>query len=54
MYCASCGVWGGNSDDVDAIDALVAAGADIEAPGAVIGDGTPLADATATVTFSPH
>ena len=46
--------WAASSDDVDAIDALVAAGADIEAPGAVIGDGTPLADATATVTFSPH
>ena len=46
--------WAASSGDVDAIDALVAAAADIEAPGAVIGDGTPLADATATVTFSPH
>jgi hypothetical protein len=31
--------------DVDAIDALLAAGADIEAPGAVLGGGSPLADA---------
>ena len=32
--------WAASSDDVDAIDALVTAGANIEAPGAVIGDGT--------------
>jgi ankyrin repeat protein len=39
--------WAASSDDTDAIDALLDAGADINAPGAVIGDGTPLADATA-------
>jgi hypothetical protein len=39
--------WAASSDDVEAIDALLAGGADINAPGAVIGDGTPLADATA-------
>jgi uncharacterized protein len=33
--------------DDEALDALVDAGADIEAPGAVIGGGPPLADATA-------
>ncbi|MFD6437305.1 ankyrin repeat domain-containing protein [Streptomyces venezuelae] len=37
--------WAASNDDVAAVDALVAAGADIEAPGAVIGGGTPLADA---------
>ncbi|MGA4849882.1 ankyrin repeat domain-containing protein [Streptomyces sp. G5(2025)] len=37
--------WAASNDDVAAIDALVAAGADIEADGAVIGGGTPLADA---------
>jgi ankyrin repeat protein len=39
--------WAASSDDVEALDALLDAGADIEAPGAVIGGGTPLADATA-------
>ncbi|MGW6399661.1 ankyrin repeat domain-containing protein [Streptomyces sp. NPDC055134] len=39
--------WAASNDDVAAVDSLVAAGADIEAPGAVIGDGTPLADACA-------
>lgn len=39
--------WAASSDDADAIDALLDAGADINAQGAVIGDGTPLADATA-------
>ncbi|MDQ6635164.1 MAG: ankyrin repeat domain-containing protein [Gemmatimonadota bacterium] len=39
--------WAASSDDVDALDALIDAGADLEAPGAVIGGGTPLADATA-------
>jgi hypothetical protein len=39
--------WAASSDDVEAIDALLAGGADINAPGAVIGDGTPLAAATA-------
>jgi ankyrin repeat protein len=39
--------WAASSDDVEALDALLDAGADIDAPGAVIGGGTPLADATA-------
>ncbi len=39
--------WAASSDDVEVLDALIDAGADIEAPGAVIGDGTPLADARA-------
>ena len=39
--------WAASSDDVGAIDALVAAGANIEAPGAVTGGRTPIADATA-------
>jgi len=39
--------WAASSDDVEALDALLDAGADIEAPGAVIGGGTPLADAVA-------
>lgn len=37
--------WAASSDDVAAIDALLDAGADIEADGAVLTDGTPLADA---------
>ncbi|WP_328773504.1 ankyrin repeat domain-containing protein [Streptomyces sp. NBC_00286] len=37
--------WAASSNDVPMLDALVQAGADIEAPGAVIGGGTPLADA---------
>lgn len=39
--------WAASSDDVLAIDALLAAGADLEADGAVIGGLTPLADAVA-------
>jgi hypothetical protein len=39
--------WAASSDDVAVLDALLDAGADIEAPGAVIGGGTPLSDATA-------
>jgi ankyrin repeat protein len=39
--------WAASSDDVDALDALVAAGADLEATGAVIAGGTPLTDAVA-------
>lgn len=39
--------WAASSDDVAALDALLDAGADIEAAGAVIGGGTPMADATA-------
>ncbi|MFD3928327.1 ankyrin repeat domain-containing protein [Streptomyces sp. NPDC058614] len=37
--------WAASSNDIPVLDALIAAGADIEAPGAVIGGGTPLADA---------
>lgn len=39
--------WAASSDDVDVLDALLDAGADIEATGAVIAGGTPIADATA-------
>src|SRR5215208_3939356 len=39
--------WAASSDDVEALDALVDAGADIEASGAVLGGGTPMADAVA-------
>ena len=37
--------WAASSDDVAALDALLDAGADIEAPGAVLGGGSALADA---------
>ena len=37
--------WAASADDVEAIAALLDAGADIEADGAVLTDGTPLADA---------
>jgi hypothetical protein len=37
--------WAASCDDLDALDALVEAGADIEASGAVLGGGTPIADA---------
>jgi uncharacterized protein len=39
--------WAASSDDVEALDALLDGGADIEAPGASIGGGTPLDDAVA-------
>lgn len=39
--------WAASTDDVDVIEALLEAGADIEASGAVIGGGTAMADATA-------
>lgn len=39
--------WAASSDDIDALDALLDAGADINASGAVIGGGTALNDATA-------
>lgn len=39
--------WAASSDEVAVLDALLDAGADIEAAGAVIGGGTPLADAVA-------
>jgi uncharacterized protein len=38
--------WAASSDDVEVLDALLDAGADIEAPGSVLGGGPPLADAT--------
>ena len=37
--------WAASSDDVAVLDALLDGGADIEAPGAVITGGTPMADA---------
>ena len=39
--------WAASSDDAEVLDALLDAGADIEAEGGVIGGGTPLRDATA-------
>ena len=39
--------WAASTDDIDVIDVLLDKGADIEAPGSVIGGGTPLADAVA-------
>jgi ankyrin repeat protein len=39
--------WAASSDDVQALDALLDGGADIDADGGVIGHGTPLADARA-------
>lgn len=39
--------WAASTDDVPVLDALIDAGADIEAPGAVIGGGTPISDACA-------
>jgi ankyrin repeat protein len=38
--------WAARSDDMAVLDALLDAGADIEATGAVLGGGTPLADAS--------
>ncbi|NUP39527.1 MAG: ankyrin repeat domain-containing protein, partial [Streptomyces sp.] len=40
-------MWAASCDDVPVLDALLDAGADIEATGAVIGDGTALSDACA-------
>lgn len=37
--------WAASSDDLEALDALLDAGADIDAPGAVLGGGPPLSDA---------
>lgn len=37
--------WAASADDIEALDALLDAGADIEADGAVLTGGTPLADA---------
>ena len=39
--------WAASSNDVDVLDTLLDAGADIDADGGVIGGGTPLADARA-------
>lgn len=39
--------WASSCDDIEVLDALLDAGADIEAPGAVIAGGTPLDDAVA-------
>jgi len=39
--------WAASSDDVDAVDALVECGADLEAAGSVIGGGSALSDAVA-------
>jgi hypothetical protein len=39
--------WAASSDDIEVLDALVAAGADVDAPGSVIDGGGPLADAVA-------
>jgi hypothetical protein len=39
--------WAASSDDIEVLNALLNAGADIEAPGAVIAGGTPLDDAVA-------
>lgn len=37
--------WAASSGDVEVLDALLDAGADIEAPGAILGGGSPMADA---------
>ncbi len=39
--------WAASTDDIAVLDALLDHGADIEAPGSVIGGGTPIADAVA-------
>ena len=39
--------WAASSDDIDVLDALLDAGADLDADGSVIDGGTPLADAVA-------
>ncbi|GBF74454.1 hypothetical protein PA598K_02799 [Paenibacillus sp. 598K] len=39
--------WAASCDDIEVLDALIRYGADLEAPGAVIADGTPLDDAVA-------
>jgi hypothetical protein len=39
--------WAASNNDIEALDVLIDLGADIEAPGGVIGNGPPLADATA-------
>lgn len=44
--------WAASSDDVEALTALLDAGADIDAGGGVIAGGTPLGDATAFATWN--
>lgn len=44
--------WAASADDVTALDALLDAGADMEADGAVIGGGTALADAVAFANWA--
>jgi ankyrin repeat protein len=44
--------WAASSNDIEALDALLDAGADIEADGAVIGGGSPLADARGFAQWS--
>ena len=39
--------WAASSDDLEALDALLDLGADMESPGSVIGGGAPLSDAVA-------
>jgi ankyrin repeat protein len=45
--------WAASSNDVAVLDALLDSGADIEANGAVLGGGTPLADASWSATGKP-
>ena len=44
--------WAASSDDVAVLDALLDAGADIEADGAVLGGGSPLADACGFANYA--
>lgn len=44
--------WAASSDDVEALHALLDAGADIDSDGGVIAGGTPLRDATAFATWN--
>jgi len=44
-HCETPLHWAASNDDLEVLDALLDAGADIDAPGAVLGGGSPLADA---------
>jgi hypothetical protein len=44
--------WAASSNDVDALDALLDAGADVDPDGGVIAGGTPLGDATAFASWN--
>ncbi len=44
--------WAASSDDVEALDTLIDHGADMDADGGIIGEGTPLADAVAFATWN--